>query len=107
MPNLYPSLNISGNNVMQIWIYANTVTNNLFTVIFCLAFFLIILISSLIYQLRFTSRIRFEVSLLASSFALFGLELILEQQTGLLSPLYFIITIGILFISAIWVLMSD
>jgi hypothetical protein len=107
MSDLYPALNMSSGNIMSAFIYANQVTNYLFIPIFCLSFFLIILITSIVYQIRFTSRVRFEVSLLASSFSLFGLELILEQMTGLLSPLYFILSIVVFIISAIWVFMTN
>jgi len=106
---MYPLINGTeiGTNVMGIWSYANTVTNGFAIPLIVFSFFLIVLISSALAQIRFTSRMRFETSLLAASFATFGLSVILEQTTGLLSPVYFFITIGITILSLLWVAMSS
>lgn len=96
-----------GSNVNYIFIYANEVTGGLFVPMTVLSFFLVVLISSLIMQLRFTSRIRPEVSFLASSFATFGFAIIFEQMTGLLAPIYFIVTIGLTILGFIWVAMTE
>jgi len=106
---MYPYINgtEAGNNVMYIFIYANSVTSGFAVPLFVVSFFLTILISSVLMQIRFTSRMRFEVSLLAASFATFGLAVILEQQTGLLNPVYFFITIGLTILSLLWVSLSS
>lgn len=105
----YPTLNgtATGQNLLELLLYSNSVTNYLFVPFVTLAFFLVILISSIVFQLRFTNRIKPEVSLLASSFATLGWEVILMQKDGLLNPVYLVITFGIFFLSLLWVFMSS
>jgi len=57
--------------------------------------------------MRFTTRVRPEFSLLASSFATLGWATIIEMRTGILSPVYFFVIIGILILSFIWVALSE
>lgn len=98
---------LAGENVMYLFVYANQVTNGFAIPLITIMFFLIVLISSMMMQIRFTSRMRPEVSLLAASFATFGLAVILEQTTGLLSPVYFFITIGVTILSFMWVALGS
>jgi hypothetical protein len=93
----------AGNNLMYIFIYANQVTEGFAVPMFVVSFFLVVLISSVLMQIRFTSRMRFEVSLLAASFSTLGLCVLLEQQTGLLNPVYFFISIALFIASLLWV----
>jgi hypothetical protein len=106
---MYENINgtLAGNNINYFFLYANSVTHGWFVLMMIISFFLIVLISSLVMQLRFTSRIRFEVSLLASSFATLGLATIIEQFSGLLEPFYFFILIGLTALSFIWVALSS
>ena len=105
----YPYLNgtLAGSNIMEIFVYANLVTNGFAVPLIVASFFLLILISGMIMQIRFTSRMRPEVSFLAASFATLGFATILEQQTGLLNPIYFFAIIGITILSLLWVTMSS
>lgn len=105
----YPELNGSlvGSNVMQSFVYANSVTHNFFTLFVLIGFFLVVLIASLVMQLRFTSRVRFEVSFLAASFSSLGFTVIMAQMDGLVNPIYFFIFIGLTIISFIWVALSS
>jgi hypothetical protein len=104
----YPYINgtQAGNNVMYFFTYANQVTSGLFVLFMVIAFWLVILVTSMVMQLRFTSRIRPEVSFLASSFATFGFAVLLEQFTGTLSPVYFIALLVLTALCFIWVVMS-
>jgi hypothetical protein len=106
---MYPMINGTeiGGNLMLTFVYANSVTHGWAVPLITISFFILILISSAMMQLRFTSRMRFETSLLAASFATLGFATILEQQTGLLNPVYFFIIIGITILSLLWVALGE
>jgi lipopolysaccharide export LptBFGC system permease protein LptF len=105
----YPSMNGTeiGSNLANIFVYANSVTYGYFGLFFVIAFFLVVLLGSIFMQIRFSGRVRPEISMLASSFATLGLATILEQVSGILSPLYFFILIGLTILSGIWVALSS
>jgi preprotein translocase subunit SecG len=98
----------AGSNVLYFFGYANTVTGGLFVLFFLIAFWLIILIGSLLMQMRFSGAegMRFDKSFLAASFSSLGLALILEQVTGLLSATYFIVLVVLTVLSLLWVAMG-
>ena len=104
----YPSVNstLAGQNVMYLFQYANDVTNDLFVPLMVLAFFIVVLVASLGLQFKFTGRIRFETSFVAACFAVLGFAVILEQMTGLLSPLYFLIIILVTVVSVVTLILS-
>lgn len=106
---VYPMINgtEAGSNVMYLFRYSNEITNGFAMPLIVASFFLLILISSMMMQLRFSSRVRPDVAFLASSFATLGFATIMEQQTGLLNPLYFFIVIGLTIISVLWVSTSE
>ena len=105
----YPEINgtLAGSNLGYLLVYANQVTLGFFGLFITFGFFLVVLLGSLFAQFRYSGRIRFETSLLASSFATFGWAVILEQYSGILSPIYFFIIVGILILSIIWVALSS
>lgn len=106
---VYPEINgtLIGSDLSQIFVYANSVTHDLFGLVMVIAFYLVVLLGSIFMQLRFTARIRPEVSFLASSFATLGFATILEQVSGILSPVYFFMLIGITVLSILWVALSS
>lgn len=102
----YPPLNGTemGSNLAYLFTYIDTVIPlNLFGLFMVVAFFSVVVIGSLTMQLRFTGRIRPETSFLAASFATLGFATILEQISGILSPIYFIILIIAFIASLVWV----
>lgn len=105
----YPLINgtEAGSNVMYFFQYSNLVTGGFAVPMITVSFFLLVLISSMVMQLRFTSRMRPEVCFLAASFATLGFAVILEQGTGLLNPIYFFIIIGITILSLLWVALGS
>ena len=105
----YPTINstLASQNLAYFFTYANEVTKDLFGLSIVIAFFLVVFISSIMFQLRFTSRVRPETSMLASCFATLGWATILEMYSGILSPIYFVIIIGLTILSAIWVALSQ
>jgi hypothetical protein len=109
MVQMYPSINSTdvGSNVMNLWVYSNSVTHQFFVLFVLIAFFLVVLISSLVMQIRMTSRVRFEVSFLAASFASLGFTVIMAQVNGLINPIYFFIFIGLTIVSFLWVALSS
>jgi hypothetical protein len=98
---------LMGEDLTYIFSYANSVTYNLFGLMMVVAFFLIILISSFMMQLRFTARIRPDTSLLAASFATLGFATIISQTTGIIEPIYFFILLGLTLVSFIWVVFGS
>lgn len=106
---MYEPINgtLLGEDLSYIFVYADLVTFGFFSVFMVISFFSVILVSSLLIQFKFTSRIRPETSLLASSFATLGFAVLLEQKTGILNWVYFILLIGILIGSFIWVALSS
>lgn len=105
----YPLLNntIAGTDVMQLFVYANSITYGLFMPFVALAFYIIVLIGSFVAQQRFTAVIRPEVSFLAAAFATLGFVIIMAQRTGLIEPWVIMLTIGLTIFSLIWVAMSS
>ena len=105
----YPEINgtLVSNNLMETFVYANTVTHNWFALFLVVGFFLVVLIGSLLAQFRFTTRIRPETSFLASCFATLGWATILEMYSGILNPIYFFFIIGCNILAFIWVINSD
>jgi len=106
---MYPELNstLVGSNVMETFIYANSVTGGWFAPITTLAFFLVVFLGSVFAQQRYTTQIKIEASLLVSCFATLGWATVLEMTSGILSPVYFFVIIGLTILSFIWVALSD
>ena len=106
---VYPEINstLVQSNLMELFIYGNVVTHGLFSLFLVVGFFLVVLLGSLFAQFKFSATVKFDVSLLAASFATVGWATILEMYSGLLNPVYFFILIGILILSVIWVATGD
>ena len=106
---MYPEINstLAGENIAYFFIYANEVTYNLFSVFMVLGFFLVVFLGSIFMQLRFKGTIKPETSFLASAFATLGFAVILEQYSGILSPIYFFFIVGVLILAIIWNIMTD
>lgn len=98
---------LAGSDLTYFFVYANDVTNGLFVLTMVISFFLIVSVGSMMAQLRFSGRIRPEVSMLAGSFSTLGFAVILEQRTGLLAPQYFFVLIALTILSAVWTFMSS
>ena len=109
MVSQYPAMNgtLIGSNIMNSFVYANSVTHGMFSLMVVVSFFLVVLLASAIFQIRFTSRLRFETSLLAASFSTLGFAVILAQVNGLINPVYFFVLVGITILSFVWVAMSS
>lgn len=106
---MYPEINTTlvQTNLMELFIYANSVTHEFFSLFLVLGFFLVILLGSAFAQFKFSGDIKFETSLLAASFSTLGWATILEIYSGLLNPIYFFVIIGVTILSIIWVATSD
>lgn len=107
---VFPEINgtLSSQNLAYFLVYANSVTNNIFGWVITFGFFFVVLLGSFAFQTRTNpSNPRFDTSLLASSFATVGWATILEQTSGILSPIHFFIVIGIFILSILWVAFSS
>jgi hypothetical protein len=103
----YVNGTLAGENLAYFFVYANSVTHELFGLFMVLSFFLVVLIGSAFAQLRTTGRLRPETSFLAASFVTLGFATILEQYSGILSANNFVILIAMTIIGIIWVVMSS
>lgn len=92
---------------MELFVYGNVVTHGLFALFLVVGFFLVTLLGGLFAVFNASSRLQFEKSLLAASFATLGWATILEMYSGLLNPVYFFVIIGITILSMIWVAIGD
>lgn len=107
---VFPELNstLVSNNLMELFVYANLVTHQMFALFIVVGFFLLTFIGGLFAQLKFGTReLRPQTSLLASSFVTLGFATILEMYSGVLNPFYFYVLISITILSIIWVTMGD
>lgn len=104
---IYPALN--GTNMSQdltyIFAYANQVTYGTATMFICIAFFMVIFLTSLFAQQRATGTMRPNTALLAASFVTFGFEIIMLQK-HILSGWFFFMTCFVLLLSILWVVNS-
>jgi hypothetical protein len=109
IPGQYPLLNGSamGSDLSYMFVYANSITGNMFVLFMVMAFFLITLIGGMFMQMRFQGRIKFEVHFAAASFVTLGFVVILSMVTGLISGLYILPFIGLSIVSVLWLLLSE
>lgn len=107
---MFPEMNgtLIGGNLMELFIYANSVTHEMFGLFIVIAFFLVTFIGSMFAQMSMANRDpNPKTSLLASSFATLGWATILEMYSGILNPVYFFVLIGINILAIIWVATGD
>lgn len=105
----YPIINstLTSEGLSYFFIYANIVTKGLFAPFLVVSFFLVVFISSIVMQLRFTAQLKIETSLLASSFATLGWVAILNIYSGILNVYYYLIVVAILILALIWNFITD
>ena len=105
----YPLVNgtLVNNDLSQLFVYANSVTDGMFMLFMTIAFFFIILIGSIVATIRTSARPRFELAFAAASFATFGFTMILSTVDGLINPLYLFISAGLTIIGVVWIFLSS
>lgn len=108
---MFPILNATNYNttsdLSQLLVYANDITQGLFMPSIVAGFFLVLFIGSALLQFRFTGRVRIETSFAAAAFSTFGLSVLLAGTTGLLNPIYVLISFAVAVIGAIWLYFTD
>jgi hypothetical protein len=106
----FPMLNGTevGSNVMELFSYANCITNENFTGFVIIAFFLVVLIGSMLAQQRYTGRVVAQFAFMAASFSTLGLSTIFMIAGGfnLLAPGYFFGVVVVTIVCFIWVALS-
>ena len=105
----YPELNgtLVRQDIMEIFVYANVVTNNWFGLFVVFSFFMVTFLGTMFLQKRFVNDVMPEKCLLASSFSTFGFIVILNMKSGIIDPIYLFIVGGIAILSIIWNLMGN
>lgn len=104
----FPEMNgtLIGDDLAQIFVYTNSITDGLASPLILLSFFLIVTIGSMLFQWRFSARIKPEASFAAGSFATLGMAVIMSSVNGLLDPIYLIMSAFIMILSIIWLIFS-
>jgi hypothetical protein len=109
MPAPYPYMNGTkiGSDLGQLLVYGNSITDNMLGLYLMLSFFLIVFLASAISSFRFTGRIKLEVHFAAASFATFGFTVILSTVKDFLSPVYTLVSLGLVILGVVWILLSN
>lgn len=102
--SLYPDLSTvnATNDVTQILVYANTITNGWMSRAILGGFFLIVLLGSFFAQMRFSGRGRIEISFAMAGVVTFGLAVIMSLEDGLLDPTWLLFSLGVAVLGALW-----
>lgn len=95
------------NDVTELLVYMNTVTDGYFMPMVLLAFFIILCLGSFFMQMRFTGRGRFELSFTVAAFATFGFAVIMSTKNGLINPSYLIISLVAAVLGVAWLYLSS
>lgn len=105
----YPDISTvnATNDLTQLLVYANTITNQLFMPLVLWAFFVIALIGSYYGQLRMSGRARIEVSFATSAFVTLLFAIIMETVPGLLPAVHFWAALAITILAVIWLYFSQ
>lgn len=105
----YPDISTvnATNDLSNLLVYANEVTNGLFAPGVLLAFFIIILIAGFFAQMRFKGSTRFDFSFTAAGFATFGFAVIMSLKTGLLNPIYLFISLAVAILGVVWIYLAS
>jgi len=101
----FPNINgtILSQDLSYLFVYANEVTNSVFGWVMVLGFFFVVFLGSLMFQYRFNpTNPNASTSFLASSFATVGWVVLLEQYSGILNPVHFVLVIGIFILALFW-----
>lgn len=105
----YPDLSTvnATSDLSVLLVYANDVTQGYFGPLVLGAFFLIVLIGSLMAQYKFSGRIIPATSFAAASFAAAGFAIIMASVNGLINPIFVILTIVMSLVGVIWLVFSS
>ena len=91
------------NDLTELLVYMNLVTGGAFMPSALFAFFMIILLSSVFSNLRFSGSSRFDISFAVAGFATFGLAVIMSSRDGLLNFIFLLISLVIAIIGVAWI----
>lgn len=93
-------------DLSNILIYVNNITGNAAMPALLFAFFLVVLLAGYTAELRY-GRGRFSSSFTVAGFTTFGLAVIMSMKTGLLNPIYLVISLGLAILGVVWVYLSS
>ena len=93
-------------DVSELLVYVNDITGGFALPLTLLAFFLVIFLGGLFFQIA-RGTMRPEVLLAVSGFATFGMTMILAQKPGLINPIYIFMSLGISILGIMWIALSS
>lgn len=105
----YPDLSTvnATNDLSQLLIYANTVTDGIFMPGMLFAFFCVIWLGSYFAQLRFTGKGKFDASFTVAGFSTFGMSVLMMLSPGLIGTQYVVMSLAVSLIGVIWMYFSN
>jgi hypothetical protein len=106
-PFSYMNGTLVGSDLGQILVYANSITSGLTAPLMILSFFLLVLLSSMMWSYKISGRIKPEIHFAAASFATLGFVTLLSTINGLVLPVYFVLCIAAAIGSALWIFLSN
>lgn len=94
-------------DISELLVYVNSITNGLAMPSVLVAFFLITFIGGAFAQLRFRGSVRIDFSFAAASFSTFGFAVLMSLKNGLLNPLYLFVSLFMVILAVIWLYLSS
>lgn len=94
-------------DLSQLLVYCNTVTNGLFGPLVAWAFFIIVLLGTFFAQMRLAGRPKLDICLLVAGFASVGFSVLMAMEFGLLSTFWVVVFIILAIVGAIFVYFSQ
>lgn len=98
----FPGLNTvnASQDVSELLIYVNDLTDGLAMPLVLIAFFLVAFLGNFFLQLRFRGTGRIDFSFAVAGFVTFGLAVLMSLKNGLLAPQYLFISLAVAILGA-------
>ena len=94
------------NDLSQFFIYANNVSEGVFMPMLLFAFFVVTMLSSYFFQMKWKATARFDTCFGVAGILTLGMAAILSTINGLISPGYLLITALVAVVGVLWMWFS-
>lgn len=94
-------------DVTQLLVYCNHITNGLFGPTILYSFFIIVLLANYFYQLRYSAKPKFDVSFAVAAFVSAGFAIIMSLEPGLLWYGHILICVALAGVGVLWMLLHS
>lgn len=93
-------------DLSNLLIYTNEITGNAAMPGVLFAFYIVVMLAGYIMGIK-QGRERFPANFTVAGFATFGLAVIMSLKTGLLNPIYLVISLGLAILGVVWLYLSS